>query len=670
MVMLLRMVSDVRKASGGRGPNLTQRLVLRLLLNGHSIDEFSGGHSAAAAASQGAETEGVSAASGALSARSHCECSSKEHCPGSSGLSDHLNACEASAALLEGLLRSAEAQEGGLLSLGLPALPRPGEIAMLLDRLSANVHSITNSGVSGAKGVSGDPPSNACPCCDLGKEVAVGLYGQPLCRFNHSCFPNAAVVFGGPQGPLEIAVVASRSIMCGEEVCISYVSPAALRQERRNKLYLAYAFTCTCVLCCSCGDSTRSSSTAIDHEDSSCTGNSRSNKSKTTRRHPPCSISFSPAEAFDLQLCGIFCPKASCVSQRNTAAADVLLDLENANKEYLDSLCHHGEAARKDVSGNLDSTRVHTTDPRGPERAARLRRLQLPVLCMHRPGESIWEPVQLFTGDTKPQNPPKQGPPTQRYTTMRLVPEELGRLASCNGLMAAAPTLPDIRCCACGGTYELGEVVRVVELMRKLEESAQRLSQACCKEDSEAIQLEGREVLKLFSAVRAYAHPGNLSLLSIAESLNRSCRGLAALYNGVGLTISQHLSRAAAALHGRCSTQHADHLVTEGSLLHFLSQADTEEEAVQAWSLWTEGDSSMEATGGAAGSAAGGNTFEYEICSETRAKLALQARECLLQACSIFFSYEGCSTERQKGRVAEGRIADCERELQALGFPS
>ncbi|CDJ60241.1 zinc finger MYND domain-containing protein, putative [Eimeria maxima] len=581
-----------------------------------------------------------------------------------------------------------EGLQGGLQSLGLPALPRPGQLEAIVDRLSANVHSITVSGDSGAHALSGDCPPRACPCCDPGKEVAVGLYGQPLCRFNHSCFPNAAIVFGGAQGPLEMAVVASRSILCGEEVCISYVSPAAVRQERRNKLYLAYAFTCTCVLCCCCIDYT-SSSNAITRGNHDCSGSSEfssegdktstkipsrcssnSSNKNTKRGHHPCSISFSPAEAFDLQLRAVFCPRAPCVSIRSTEKANVLLCLENANREYLNSFCRRGKAPNDEPNGGLSSTYVHTADPRGPEGAARRRRLHLPVLCMQRPGEGLWEPVQLSTGDRPPQQAPNRGSSSQGNTSITLIPEELQQSALAHGHTVVAPPPPVIRCCACGDTSEQGDVVRVVEFMRKLKESAQRLAQASCTDQSEAVEVEGRAALKLFSVVRQYAHPGNLFLLNIAESLSRSCRGFVALYNGIGLTVSQHLSRAAVALYGRCSTQHADHLLTEGSLLHFLSQADTEEEAAHAWSLWAGGDPIMAETEGAMGAMARVEAFDDERVSETRAKLALQARECLLQACGIFFSYEGCCAERHKGRLAEGRIADCERELHALGFNS
>ncbi|CDJ54173.1 zinc finger MYND domain-containing protein, putative [Eimeria brunetti] len=684
------LFNHVRKASGGRGPNMTQRLVLRLLLGGHSLEEFAGGHSAAAAATQGAEATAVpatiAATKGAVNVAPPCKCSKQARCSDSAALSEQLNARAASAALLEGLLHSAAASPGGLQSLGLQALPRPGELTILLDRLSANVHSITSSGYCGALG---DSPSGACPCCDLGKEVAVGLYGQPLCQFNHSCFPNAAVVFGGASGPLEMAVVASRSIMRGEEICISYVSPAAVRQERRNKLYFAYAFTCTCTLCCSCTDSKGNSSDAITDRNGSCSGSSKSNSehsnasatspSKSSNgsnnngngkgKQQPWPVSFSPAEAFDLQLRAVFCPKAPCVSLRSTSEANVLLGLENANQEYIDSSSHSGKASAEGSSGVSTSNAAHTTDPRGPETAARLRRLQLPVLCLQRAGQGAWEPVQICTGDTSPQEPPKQRLSTQRSLTIRLVPEELDQLASDKGHTHGASSSPSIRCCSCGDTYAPGDVERIVGLMGELEKRAQRLSQACCMEEGETVDLEGRAVLKLFSAARSYLHPGNLFLLNIAESINRSCKGFVPLYNGIGLTVSQHLSRAAAALHGRCSTQHADLLFTEGSLLHFLSQEDTEEAATQAWSLWAEGDPATAAARGEAGAGAGAGAVEDETGSSTRAKLALQARECLLQACSIFFSYEGCCVERQKGRVAEGRLADCERELQALGFP-
>eukprot|EP00668_Euglena_longa_P001374 GGOE01001629.1.p1 GENE.GGOE01001629.1~~GGOE01001629.1.p1 ORF type:complete len:449 (-),score=94.06 GGOE01001629.1:108-1454(-) len=63
---------------------------------------------------------------------------------------------------------------------------------------------------------------------------------------NHSCSPNAVVVFDGPN----LFVRTLRSLAPGEEVTISYVEVAASTDARQSQLKTRYHFDCDCQLCC------------------------------------------------------------------------------------------------------------------------------------------------------------------------------------------------------------------------------------------------------------------------------------------------------------------------------------------------------------------------------------------------------------------------------------
>eukprot|EP00667_Euglena_gracilis_P009170 EG_transcript_9299 len=62
---------------------------------------------------------------------------------------------------------------------------------------------------------------------------------------NHSCAPNAAVVFEGPR----LLVQTTRDIAVGEEITISYVEVAASTDVRQEQLKSRYFFDCSCELC-------------------------------------------------------------------------------------------------------------------------------------------------------------------------------------------------------------------------------------------------------------------------------------------------------------------------------------------------------------------------------------------------------------------------------------
>ncbi|CAK5272448.1 unnamed protein product [Mycena citricolor] len=64
---------------------------------------------------------------------------------------------------------------------------------------------------------------------------------------NHSCEPNAVVVF--PTGDGEMHVIALRNIQAGEEILTSYIDTTLPRHMRQEALLETYHFTCDCTLC-------------------------------------------------------------------------------------------------------------------------------------------------------------------------------------------------------------------------------------------------------------------------------------------------------------------------------------------------------------------------------------------------------------------------------------
>ncbi|KAN0065933.1 hypothetical protein ACQY0O_001066 [Thecaphora frezii] len=124
------------------------------------------------------------------------------------------------------LSQLADAQQAALRDLGL------GSASHLLDavcKFTCNSFSLTDSDLS-----------------------AIGTCLHPTAAlFNHSCWPNAVVVFpfagkmdGGP-----MHVVAIRNIEPGEEVQISYVDPSNRYDDRQRTLGERYHFSCGCPLC-------------------------------------------------------------------------------------------------------------------------------------------------------------------------------------------------------------------------------------------------------------------------------------------------------------------------------------------------------------------------------------------------------------------------------------
>ncbi|ORY22390.1 hypothetical protein BCR39DRAFT_551744 [Naematelia encephala] len=76
----------------------------------------------------------------------------------------------------------------------------------------------------------------------------IGLAMSPITAlFNHSCRPNAVVVF--PNGGGEMNVVAISDIEPGQEILTSYIDVSLPREFRRKELKDRYGFECDCPLC-------------------------------------------------------------------------------------------------------------------------------------------------------------------------------------------------------------------------------------------------------------------------------------------------------------------------------------------------------------------------------------------------------------------------------------
>ncbi|EJF63742.1 SET domain-containing protein [Dichomitus squalens LYAD-421 SS1] len=84
----------------------------------------------------------------------------------------------------------------------------------------------------------------------------IGICVSPTVALaNHSCDPNAALVFPRADGgsrvkePL-LSLVALRNVAPGKEIRISYVDTTLPNRLRQNELKEVYSFSCQCKLCC------------------------------------------------------------------------------------------------------------------------------------------------------------------------------------------------------------------------------------------------------------------------------------------------------------------------------------------------------------------------------------------------------------------------------------
>jgi len=80
----------------------------------------------------------------------------------------------------------------------------------------------------------------------LADDERVGLCFEPkIALANHSCCPNATVVFNGRT----VSLRALDAIRSGGQIFISYIDPTQSTDERQTQLKKRYFFTCECLKC-------------------------------------------------------------------------------------------------------------------------------------------------------------------------------------------------------------------------------------------------------------------------------------------------------------------------------------------------------------------------------------------------------------------------------------
>jgi hypothetical protein len=80
----------------------------------------------------------------------------------------------------------------------------------------------------------------------LADDERVGLCFEPkIALANHSCCPNAIVVFNGRT----VSLRALNTIKSSEQIFISYIDPTQSTDERLTQLSKRYFFTCECLKC-------------------------------------------------------------------------------------------------------------------------------------------------------------------------------------------------------------------------------------------------------------------------------------------------------------------------------------------------------------------------------------------------------------------------------------
>ena len=86
--------------------------------------------------------------------------------------------------------------------------------------------------------------------CNL-ETVGRVLFLAELSFANHSCLPNAVIVFNEGLGGVGATLRCNREILPGDEIVISYIDVLERTKARQKHLYDQYGFHCDCVRCSS-----------------------------------------------------------------------------------------------------------------------------------------------------------------------------------------------------------------------------------------------------------------------------------------------------------------------------------------------------------------------------------------------------------------------------------
>ena len=113
--------------------------------------------------------------------------------------------------------------------------------------LASMLSSLVGSGSGSSSSSRGSPSSSSADSEeDIGEQCGTAIYAAASLA-NHSCYPTARPSF--PRASATLALVATRDLVEGDEVTISYVDELLPLEKRRAALEYGYGFFCRCERC-------------------------------------------------------------------------------------------------------------------------------------------------------------------------------------------------------------------------------------------------------------------------------------------------------------------------------------------------------------------------------------------------------------------------------------
>jgi len=91
--------------------------------------------------------------------------------------------------------------------------------------------------------------TNSMACPNEGSsdfDAPRGLFLR-MSRFNHSCTPNAMQKWNADKGDMELRAVSA--ISSGQEICICYIDPSSVWEQRQQEFKESFGFLCRCPVC-------------------------------------------------------------------------------------------------------------------------------------------------------------------------------------------------------------------------------------------------------------------------------------------------------------------------------------------------------------------------------------------------------------------------------------
>ena len=127
-----------------------------------------------------------------------------------------------------------------------PAVTREELMASMLSSLVGGTSRGGSGGSGGSASGSSKGSSSSESSEDSGEQAGTAVFAAASLA-NHSCYPTARPSF--PRASSTLALVATRDLLEGEEVTVSYVDEELPLKQRRATLEFGYGFFCRCERC-------------------------------------------------------------------------------------------------------------------------------------------------------------------------------------------------------------------------------------------------------------------------------------------------------------------------------------------------------------------------------------------------------------------------------------